>query len=166
MPQVTSAKRGFRHQLLLLTEMMKTAFGLLSVYPASAHSCRCQTWADRTIRGQTKIECNSRFDTSTERVGHRMWATNLESSVLEKSNQMVRLAISIGMMRACAATCDKATYQVDSDPTENDIFITSRRIFYSIRIVCRIPIEFAALVRSFIVLQALRFNESFYRLRN
>lgn len=56
----------------------------------------------------------------------------------------------------------KATYQVDSDPTENDILIPSRRICYLNRAVSRILIEFATLVRPFIVLQALRFNETFY----
>lgn len=106
MSQATNAKRGFRHRFLLLTEMTRIAFDSLSVSPASAHSC-CQTWSDRTIRGQMKIKCASRFDTLTERVGNRTGATNLESSVLENPNRMMRLVISIRMIRANAPTCDK-----------------------------------------------------------
>lgn len=107
MSQATNAKRVFRHQLLPSTETTKSVFGSLSVYPASAHSCRCQMWGDQTIRDQTKIECASRFDTLIERVGHRTGATNLESLVLENPDKIIRLAISIRMICAYAATCDK-----------------------------------------------------------
>lgn len=105
MSQATNAKRDFRHHFFLSTEKTKNVFYLLSVCPASAHQHRCQMWGDRTDRGQTKIKCASRFDTSIERVGHRTQVSNLEKFVLESSVRMIKLAMSIRMTRAFAPTC-------------------------------------------------------------
>ena len=163
---MTNARRNFEHHPLPSTETKKTAFGLWFVYPASVRSCRCHLWSVRTVRSQMKIRCASRFDTSKERASRRAGGENVEGFALKNSDRMIRLAVYVRLMRACVPTCDKTTYQVDRNSTENNIFITSRRICFLDYICGRIKIQFATFVRPFIVLQYLRCNETFYRLRD
>lgn len=87
-----------------------------------------------------KIRCASRFDISKERASRRAGGENVEEFALKNSERMIKLAVYVRLMRTCVPTCDKTTYQVDRNSTENNVFITRRCICFLDYICGRIKI--------------------------